>query len=171
MTSIYLAKSNRANPDVVSAVRTLLKGFDVDIVEYKGGGYSHKPLLGCEMLIVVPELSDDLDNDDDEYLDVGKGLFEQIEAFQSNKLNDCDLLIVNYYHEGTQQLGLGIFDEFDVAGEDDYVNYATLCFKYEGEVGTLAQVLENRLGFASESNSTKGSTKRSRYRLLITSSK
>jgi hypothetical protein len=168
MTSIYLAKSNRANPDAVSAVRTLLKRFDVDIVEFKGGPYSHKPLLDCEMLIVVPELSDDEYNDDEEYINLGKGLFDQINAFKDENKN-CDLLIVNYYHEGTQGLGLGTFDGFECADEDDYINYATLCFKDEGETGTLAQILENRLGFASEIDSTKGSTKRSRYRLLLTS--
>ena len=173
MDSIYLAKSNRSNPDVVSAVRTILKKFGADIVEFTGGAYSNKPLLACDMLIVVPELSGDND-DDAEYLDVGKGLFGQIEAFRDKRnsgaghFNECDLMIVNYYHEGTQELGIGTFDEFECAGEEDYVNYATIMFKDDTPTGTLSQILENRLGHPTE-NSTKGSSKRTRYRLLLTS--
>jgi hypothetical protein len=161
-TSIYLAKSNRANPDIVMAVRNILSRFDVTIVEFKGGAYSHKPLLECEMLVVVPDLSDDESNE--EWVNVGKGLFNQVQAFiLENK--KCDLLVVNYYHEGTKELGLGEFDDFDIADEDDFVNYGSLCFK-DNDLGTLSQVLENRLD-PKKVNSTD-SSKRTRYRLLLT---
>ena len=39
MTKIYLAKSNRANPDDVAKVRRELNKHDIEIVEYTGGGY------------------------------------------------------------------------------------------------------------------------------------
>lgn len=164
-TSVYLAKSNRANPDHVTAVRELLSRFDVEIVEYKGGGYSHKPLLQCDMLIVVPDLSDD-EEENEEWVSVGKGLFEQINAFKNNgHFNKCDLMIVNYYHAGTKGLGLGSFDCLEPCDSDDYVNYADILFNTDKSesLGSLNQILENRFGFETSTNVSS----KSRYRYLL----
>jgi len=160
-TKIYLAKSNRANPDHVQAVRTTLKEFDVEVVEYKGGGYSHKPLLGCDMLVVLPELAKP--EEDAEYVPLGKGLHEQISAFNKHG-NECDLLIV---YECDERWGPSItgFRDFEVADTDDYVNYSFAILDQEGG-GQLKALLENRVGHAHAS--TIVSARDSGYRLLLT---
>lgn len=172
-TSIYLAKSNRANPDHVMAVRDLLNRYDVEVVEFKGGAYSHKPLLKCDMLVVVPEFDEENNEENQEWLPIGKGLHEQIQAFtrQRQHHNKCDLLIVNYFHKGTKEVGLGSFKELDFADPDDYINYSCILFDTdENEIlGTLSQVLDNRLGFQKSTSEISRSS--SRYRLLILSKK
>ncbi len=159
-TKIYLAKSNRANPDHVQAVRKTLKEFDVEVVEYTGGGYSHKPLLSCDMLVVLPELAKP--EEDCEYVPLGKGLHEQIFAFEKH-VNKCDLLIV---YECDERFGPTItgLDEIDVADTDDYVNYSFALLDQEGG-GQLKSLLENRVGHGITSTSTSSE---SRYRLLLT---
>lgn len=172
MTKIYLAKSNRANPDYVMAVRNLLSRFDVEVVEFKGGSYSHKPMLDCDLLVVVPELQE---NDEDlQYVNLGKGLFEQIETWQKHNKNKSDLLIVNQIND-YDEIGIGKFDEFDICDPDDYVNYSAILFDYDSIDGsyddsdTLQAVFENRLN--QKTTSKKSSTKIinvSRYKLLLT---
>jgi len=162
-TKIYLAKSNRANPDHVQAVRKTLKEFNVEIVEYTGGGYSHKPLLSCDMLVVLPELANP--EEDSEYVPLGKGLHEQISAFEKHR-NKCDLLIV---YECDERFGPSIsgFRSFEVADTDDYVNYSfAMLLDREGSSGELKVLLENRVGHAHAS--TNASTRDSGYRLLLT---
>ena len=160
-TKIYLGKSNRANPDHVHMVRKTLKGFDVEIVEYTGGGYSHKPLLGCDMLVVLPELKGD--EEEQEYVPLGKGLHEQIQSFEHN-VNKCDILIV---HECNEKWGASVtgLDGLDVADTDDYVNYSFAILDQDGSC-TLRDMLENRCGVIQAS--TSSSTSDSRYRLLLT---
>ena len=153
------------------AVRDSLSRFDVEIVEFKGGAYSHKPLLACDMLVVVPEIDEDNGDENLEWLSVGKGLFEQINAFKTKggKFNKCDLLITNYYHEGTKEVGLGSLDCLEPSDEDDYVNYADMLFNYDECLGTLTQVLENRFGF--QKSTSEFSRSSSRYRLLLVNSR
>lgn len=166
---VYLAKSNRANPDVIMTARNILSRFNVEVVEHKGGAYSHKPLLECDLLIVIPELSDD-NYENEEYVAVGKGLFEQIQAFKRNgSYNKSDTLIVNYYHEASKSLGLGSLKDMEPTDPDDYVNYAELLFDSSENLGNLEQVLENRLGFKKSSKQISRSS--SRYKLLLIASK
>ena len=78
MKKVYLAKSNQSNPDDVQKVRKILNDSNCEIVEYTGGSFSHKPMLNCDMLVVIP----DLNSFDDDNI-IGKGLYGQIEAFQT----------------------------------------------------------------------------------------
>jgi hypothetical protein len=160
-TKIYLAKSNRANPDHVQAVRSTLKEFDVEVVEYTGGGYSHKPLLKCDMLVVLPELKGD--EEDEEYVPLGKGLHEQIQAFEHH-VNKCDILIV---YECNDKWGASItgLDGIDVADTDNYVNYSFAILDQDRGC-QLKDMLENRCGVRQASTNT--STSNGRYRLLLT---
>lgn len=169
-TKIYLAKSNRANPDHVMLVRDILSKFDVEIVEFSGGPYSHKPLLQCDMLVVLPELSDDNRGivENEEWVNLGKGLFEQIRAFENR---DChhngDLMIVNHYQESTKEVGIGDFDGLDILDQDDYVNYAMALFNYDNDLGRLSDILENRLDL----NPSTGVSSKSRYKYLLIGTK
>ena len=105
---IYFAKSNKANPDHIILVREILGKFDVDIVEYKGGSYSHKPLLECDMLVVLPDLTE-YEDLNETGVSLGKGLFEQITAFNVSK-NKSKIFILNYIHESTKEVGYGDID-------------------------------------------------------------
>lgn len=112
---VYLAKSNKANPDVVSRVRQDLSKFDVEIVEFSGGTYTHKPLLECNLLIVVPDLTNDNI--------IGKGLYEQINLF-SEKNNFEDVLVVTNFSKN--QIFVDLIEDLYVDDSNDYVNYGVL---------------------------------------------
>lgn len=79
---IYLAKSNRANPNIVSEVREILKQMpNVEIVEYVGGKYSNQPLIESDYLIIVPETVSDINEAIPTSINIGKGLNSQIVEF------------------------------------------------------------------------------------------
>jgi hypothetical protein len=170
-TSIYLGKSNRANPDHVMAVREVLSRFDVDIVEYKGGAYSHKQLLKSDMLVVVPEFDEDNESKNQQWVELGRGLHDQIMSFRKDRPVDhkCDMLIVNGYNRSTKEISLGSFQEMDICDPNDYINHCTAVFDIDEDLGTLSQLLENRLGFQKSTSQISRSS--SRYKLLLTLSK
>jgi hypothetical protein len=151
------------------AVRDLLNRYDVEVVEFKGGSYSHKPLLKCDMLVVVPEFDEDNEDDNQEWIDIGKGLHEQIMVFKNQSTVDhkCDLMIVNQFDSRTKELGLGCFKDIDLADPDDYINYSCILFDSKVELGSLDQILENRFGFPKSTSEISRSS--SRYKLLILS--
>lgn len=116
LPKVYLAKSNRANPDVVSRVRQALSKFPIQIVEYTGGQFSHAPMMECEQLVVVPDL-------DGEEIVIGKGLYEQISKFGNN--NGYDYIFVI-----SEEWDLTVRDvkQIDVIDYDDYVEFALIEF-------------------------------------------
>ena len=132
MKRVYLAKSNKANPNLVSAVRQTLAKFNVQVVEFTGGTYSHDLLLSCDELYVIPDLSGI--NVQDEYdiywsVPLGKGLYEQIQAFNKSH-NHNDIFIVTDY-DGAVGVGGVYYDDdsndsysIEVSDETDYVTYA-----------------------------------------------
>ena len=113
---VYLAKSNKANPDLVSKVRQNLSQFEVEIVEFTGGTYTHKPLLGCDLLIVVPDLTNN-------GIIVGKGLYEQIDAF-GNAKDVEDILIVTKLVNN--EIFIDMIEDMYVDDSRDYINYGIL---------------------------------------------
>lgn len=133
MKRVYIAKSNKANPNLVSRVRQTLSVFDVQIVEFTGGSYSHDLLLSCDELYVIPDLSE---AENDEYeeswsVSIGKGLYEQIKAF-SEKHNHDNIFIATEYSKEEGVGGLHYDDDdynfisIKVADENDYIIYAYL---------------------------------------------
>ena len=164
-TKIYLAKSNRANPDHITMVRKTLSEFEVEVVEFKGGAYSHKPLLQCDMLVILPELGADEDEEAQGFFPFGKGLHEQYHVFNTDITNKCDILIVTEC-DNTCGATVGVIDDIEFADTDDYVNYSMACVDRDKE-GPLRDAIENRCGLST--TSTKSSSM-SRYRLLLTKS-
>ena len=140
-TRIYLAKSNRANPDDVGRIRSILQKYpkDIELVEFKGGSYSHKDLKSCDILVVVPDLTD-FSSCEDNNIPIGKGLHEQILAFQSVNKNKSDILIVDTVTE--EWNGVSCFYDLDILDDEDYVNYSTLLLDTDPET-TVAQDLED----------------------------
>ena len=154
---VYLAKSNKANPDLVSRVRQDLSKFNIEIVEFTGGTYTHKPLLGCDLLIVVPDLT----NSD---IIVGKGLYEQIDAF-GNAKDVEDILIVTKLVNN--EIFIDMIEDAYVDDSRDYVNYGILSV-LDGEE-SLTDTLEDAYFYNKKSikESSVKSTENEYQYLLI----
>jgi hypothetical protein len=116
---VYLAKSNQANPNVVSDVRQTLSDYDVDIVEYTGGAFSHKAMLDCDFLVVVPVLCESWSEDG---VTVGKGLYEQLTVWEDNKTSDGVSIILD------EDLLVGEIHDINVIDSTDYIEYGIIEF-------------------------------------------
>jgi hypothetical protein len=132
-SKIYLAKSNKANPDQLMAVRAMLSRFNVEVVEYNGGTYSHKPMLECDKLFILPDLSNY--DEDEDYVGIGKGLHQQIAEWKTYKssevyavVNDSD----DYY--------LREVIDLDINDSDDYINYSFAVLDYNYTVTMLTKL-------------------------------
>ena len=116
---IYLAKSNRSNPDIVQKLRKQIKQEGFEVVEYTGGIFTHTPMLESDIILVVPDLSRYQYECDFDTIDVGKGLFTQIDV--ASRDEQPIYIIRNDRLEFTK---LENNDEFgEITGYDDYINY------------------------------------------------
>jgi hypothetical protein len=154
-TKVYLAKSNRANPDVVSSVRQTLSKYDVEVVEFKGGTYSHKQLLDCDMMVIVPA-TDTIWRE--EGIILGKGLFEQLEAFEEHSDIGTVMVVCD------EQLTIGEIDSYWVENKDDYIDYGLMDF-YDND-GEL-NLKEHCDMLFNMKTTTASSSKSSYYHLLV----
>jgi hypothetical protein len=97
-TRVYLAKSNRADPNVVGYVRQHLTGSGYEVVEYNGRvTYTHKDLLSCDRLILVPEIhktANPVTSNQVFKLTIGRGLYEQLVAWRDNTDVEPDVITV-----------------------------------------------------------------------------
>lgn len=135
LPKVYLAKSNRANPNVVSRVRQALSKFPIQIVEYTGGQFSHAPMMECEQLVVVPDL-------EDEEIVIGKGLYEQISKFGNNNGYEYVFVI------SEEDLTVKDVEQIDVIDYDDYVAFAVIEF-IRGNGNKLVTCFEDIYGVAA----------------------
>lgn len=132
MKRVYLAKSNRANPNLVSAVRQTLSKFDIELVEFTGGTYSHDLLLSCDEMIAIPDLTTLKTCDISKFTTIalGKGLWEQIATtYECGK----QVFVVTDY-DGHVGIGGIVFDDDDdnfysleLSDENDYTEYGYFC--------------------------------------------
>jgi hypothetical protein len=153
MTKVYLAKSNRANPNKVSKIREHLKSLGLTVVEFNGGKYSNKPLLECDYLVVVPEYKgdDDLEleimreMDIDTYVaPLGRGLYEQISDFTRVKSKEKVLI----FYESDNEIAKSIYEsakyiDLEMWDSDDYFNYG-YCVLEEDDT-TMSEFFKNVL--------------------------
>ena len=160
MDKVYLAKSNRSNPDTVSRVRAMLSKYDVEVVEFTGGRYTHKPLLACDYLIIVPDLSEAEDYD----IPFGKGLVEQYEAFKNQNYTcyKANSAVINV--DNRHSMTVAPIDEIECADPDDYVNYGYAILDGSEEMN-FEQYLEEKLGYPV-GDSTTTSSRLSKYLLI-----
>jgi hypothetical protein len=130
---IYLAKSNRANPNLVSYVRQTLSKFGLEIVEYTGGLYSHDELKTCDFLVVVPDLSTDT-------ITLGKGLYEQIQSYVSlyNKSFD-EVILITEFSGGV--INTNMIEHIHVRSSTDYINHSWIEVSDEDYSAPLEDVL------------------------------
>ena len=122
LPKVYLAKSNKANPDLVAKTRQILSKFNIEILEFKGGNYSHDIMLECDMLVVVPYI------DSDGSVIIGKGLFDQMEAFEETIGDEYVCVISNPDNFIIKEI-----KDIDVINITDYVNYAYVHFNGNGD--------------------------------------
>lgn len=117
---IYLAKSNKANPNIVMDVREKLSKYNLDVVEYSGGGYTHKDLKTCDYLIVIPDMKNvTLYNANKSSVLIGNGLLEQIDVFSGQNSSQIGVILDSY-------LTIGLCNETTVIDSTDYINYGKL---------------------------------------------
>lgn len=147
MKKVYLAKSNKCNPDHIFKVREILNDSNSETVEYKGGSFSHKPMLDCDMLVVLPDLS----TYDDGYkqVSVGKGLYQQIEVFQEEH-PDKPIYVIHDCDDGWDP-NISTITDMEIEDYDDYIEYGFLslenkCDMYEN----LSSILEDEFGGLDE---------------------
>ena len=151
LPKVYLAKSNRANPDVVSRVRQALSKFPIQIVEFTGGQFSHAPMMECEQLVVVPDL-------DGEEIVIGKGLYEQISKFGNNNGYEYVFVI------SEEELTVRDVEQIDVIDYDDYVAFALIEFS-RGKGDKLVRCFEDIYGVTT-TKSLYPSSKTNYYQLI-----
>lgn len=153
LPKVYLAKSNRANPDVVSRVRQALSKFPIQIVEYTGGQFSHAPMMECEQLVVVPDL-------EDEEIVIGKGLYEQISKFGNNNGYEYVFVI------SEEDLTFKKLNQIEIIDYDDYIAHAVVEF-CRGDGEKLVSCFEDIYGVTDTDSLYSSGKSDSNYYHLI----
>lgn len=138
---LYFAKSNRANPDHVMRVREVLSDFDLEIVEFKGGSYSHEPMLGCDYLLVLPDLSEVYEQG--VTYSLGKGLYNQIWSFSSCCERSLDVMVIHDINEF--HISVSEVDELEEDDESNYIHYGYVHLETTTET-SLRTYLEEEFG-------------------------
>lgn len=77
MISVYLAKSNKANPDVVGFIRKMLTEAGFKVNEYQGGTYCNDDCDDSDFFICIPSADTKVFGDK---ITLGKGLYEQVKS-------------------------------------------------------------------------------------------
>lgn len=160
-SKIYLAKSNKANPDDLISVRGLLSKYDVEVVEYKGGTFSHKPMLECDKLFILPDLS--YYNEDEDILGIGKGLHQQIEEWKTYKDSEEVYMIVNpdddYY--------LRRVIDLDIDDYDDYINYSIAVLDYNYTKTMVDYLNKTFFSVPKEIETSVGKNSNNKYKYIL----
>jgi hypothetical protein len=123
---IYLGKSNRANPDVVSRVRSILKKYDLEILEYKGGRYTDDDLLESDFMIVIPDMDNIVIGDYFINTTIGKGLYGQIDEFLVASRNTINISVVIKYNDKPGEVIIGKFSSMGSPNFGNYIKYSSI---------------------------------------------
>lgn len=130
---IYIAKSNKANPEYLIKIRDFLSKFKtVEILEYQGGSYNNNDLITSDILIVIPDLSESIN---DKRILLGKGLYQQIDDFFLHQSIDGIFIVTGVDKSG--EIECSYIDEVDDKGNYDetfmevlngcnYIKYGTV---------------------------------------------
>ena len=130
---IYIAKSNKANPDYLLKVRDFLSKFkSVQILEYQGGGYDNTDLISADLLIVIPDLSEGIK---DKRVVLGKGLYMQIDDFFTHQSIDGIFIVTGVNNKGDIECSYidevnayGAYDDtfMEVLDDCNYIKYGSV---------------------------------------------
>lgn len=133
--NVYLAKSNRADPTMVSRVRTYLKNHlnILNLREFTGGQYTNSDLLACNYVVFILEPKTNV---------LGKGLYQQI---QDCKINHIPFTIM-YTGENVFCIDNNKNYHLTLLEEDSFVNYAAIHFNVSSKFATTDSALVNHIG-------------------------
>lgn len=151
---IYLSKSNSCDPSLYLRVKNALN--DHDVFEYSPNKNNKKQ---CDVIVTIPHQGAKLDEDDS--INVGKGIFSEIEAFYDNRrsiyvvLEEDNIMIVEDLYRDSDQ-------------NDWKKNYGSLiCYSVEFEDANktektfvndlLNKLKENSVNIQSQTNKDSGS--------------
>ena len=138
MKQVYLAKSNRANPENTMRARDILKNLQCEIKEFAGGQYSNKDVIESDILIVIPEniLSGS------EAI-IGRGLYSQIEDFAAtNHINNAYVLF-NLLSNDFHVCEIVRIEKLNTGAKEQWINYGKVFFKED--VKSIDKVIEPRI--------------------------
>lgn len=120
---VFLSASRQASPVWIEKVVSYLQKYmpDVEIVRYAGGSYSSKPMLACDMVIMIPPAQKEVVD----FCHIGKG---QTSEFQEMNKADrsSDVYIVR---NSAETLWCKQAQSVKVKDIDWTNHYATISFK------------------------------------------
>lgn len=134
---IYIAKSNKANPDYLIRIRSFLSKFKtVRVFEFQGGKYNNIDLINSDILIVIPDLSERIDD----RIVLGKGLYTQIDDYINHQSIDGVFIVTGLDNDGNLKFAyikevLDCDDEVEalyndtfmqVLDENNYIRYGSV---------------------------------------------
>lgn len=108
---VYLAKSNKANPDVVAYTRKKIQALGHEVVEYTGGKYNPDQIFECNLVVAVTH-PEEQPNNASKY--IGRGVLGQLDAAMGE---DIPAVIVREANEADTKVSVIIkaetFDKTD----------------------------------------------------------
>jgi hypothetical protein len=141
---VYLAKSNRANPNYVSKVRQKLQEYDIEIVEFTGGKYDVEDLLRCDQLVVIPEI-----DKQGKVKPLGKGLYTQIFEFSKEKSCFGYFSFDYVFFLADENFNFYEIEKIEIEDLDNYVEHAKVTL---GDDDNMFVIFEEDLDFVKITN-------------------
>lgn len=125
MKKVYLAKSNRVNPENTMRVREILKAHKCEIKEFAGGTYSNKDVIESDILLVIPESV----TGPTEAI-IGRGLYGQIEDFAMTNGIKNAYIVFNLLSNDFQVCEVVRIEKLEKAGtKEQWINYGKVFFR------------------------------------------
>ena len=124
---VFLAFSNAADQEDLIYIKSLLKKYDVEIVQFENGNYDKNLMLSCDYIfLVVPR-----QKTDGRHIFVGRGQYDQIEYLDLRQcLVNTTFLFYNNFKE-SQILSIVKYDIYD--SKDYKLKYGRLTYDIEAK--------------------------------------
>lgn len=169
---IYLAKSNSCDPEVYMRVKAyILKNtVGVELLEYKGGPYTHDDLLSADLMVVIPPSFNFETDKGCDVINTGRGQFEQCMVYANanytknfttkatphiyyvNKTSLNKILIITGFDYGRPQIANFIGLEKSVE-QDWKLNWGNLYLSiYSGSL--ISQITKAQVLYESSKSNT-----------------
>jgi hypothetical protein len=125
---IYLCKSNRCNPDLVSTVRRQYEANEV--LEHKGGAYNPELILKADKVIVVP--AEEVNTTGTRF-NVGKGQLNEIQS----SLSKAQVII----SKDLKIIGLADIEKIEIKDETSWTESAWIYIKEKATIINQEELL------------------------------
>jgi hypothetical protein len=131
---VYLSKSKAGDFDTIVQIKSMLKQFDIDLVEFMGGHYTADLLLNSDIVLLVPPKMPE-----DNYFNVGKGQFD--EYLCSEKTSRIEHYVVLLMSNNLYVASMEGYRK--LTGGDWSLNYAILSYDIS-EIFLLENILDKK---------------------------